>query len=141
MPGNYQYIDHTADIAVKITADSLKELFVNAASALVNSTAENLKFGKTETIRINLNEYSVEELMVGFLGELNYFFSVKKWLLKSINKIVIEEYENIWQLKTECEGSSEVEFTPRDEIKAVTFHQMEIKFSKGMYETVMVFDI
>jgi SHS2 domain-containing protein len=141
MGGKYNYIDHTADIAVRVTADSMEELFISAAEALMESSVESVNFRETEKKRINLNEYSPEELLVSFLSELNYFFTVRKWLLKKIKIIKIEEYENIWQLKSECEGSIEVDYMAKDEIKAVTFHQMEIKFDKGIYETIIVFDI
>jgi SHS2 domain-containing protein len=141
MGGTYNFIDHTADIAVKVSADSLEELFITSAKALLACTAEEISFRSTEKKRLNLNEYSSEELLVSFLNELNFFFSSKKWLLRNIEKIKIEEYENIWQLKTECTGSSEVDYIPKDEIKAVTFHQMEIKFSRDIYETIIVFDI
>jgi SHS2 domain-containing protein len=139
--GKYQFIDHTADIAVEISADSLEELFSLAAEALLVSSAEDILFRNTEQKKINLNEYSAEELLVSFLSELNFFISARKWLMKSVSQIRIEEYENIWQLKMKCEGSSEVDYTPKDEIKAVTFHQMEIKFEQGRYQTTIIFDI
>jgi SHS2 domain-containing protein len=141
LSGEFRYIDHTADIAVQIAADSVEDLFIISANALVDSTADNIVFGNTDVKKIHLNEYSLEELLVGFLNELNFFFSARKWLLKSIVRLKIEEYENIFQLKSECEGSSEVEYSPKDEIKAITFHQMEIVFKQGRYQTTIVFDI
>jgi SHS2 domain-containing protein len=141
MSGTYNFIDHTADIAVKVTADSLEELFTAAADALLESSVEEISFRNNEKKRINLNEYSAEELLVSFLNELNFFFLSGKWLLNKIENIKIEEYENIWQLKSECIGSKEVEYSPKDEIKAVTFHQMEIKNINGVYETIIIFDI
>jgi SHS2 domain-containing protein len=141
MNGRYSYIDHTADIAVKVTASSVEDLFKTAADALRDSTAENINYNRIETKKISLNEYSQEELLVSFLNELNYFFSVKKWMLRSVIDIVLEEYEQLWQLKALCEGSPDAEFSPKTEIKAVTFHQMEIKNEKGIYTCTIVFDI
>jgi SHS2 domain-containing protein len=141
MSGSYEYIDHTADIAVKVSADSIEELFSTAAYALRDTAVENTNFASVEIKRINLNEYSTEELLVSFLNELNFFLSARKWVMKSIPKLVIEEYEEIWQLKIECEGSSDVEFTPKEEIKAVTFHQMQILSDTGIYYCTIVFDI
>jgi SHS2 domain-containing protein len=139
--GKYQFIEHTADIAVVVTADSIEELFIAAAGALMESCADNVNFRSTEQKKINLNEYSLEELLVSFLNELNFFFSARKWILKSIDSLKIEEYEEIWQLKCVCTGGSDVEYEPKDEIKGVTFHQMEIKKDKGMFQTTIVFDI
>jgi SHS2 domain-containing protein len=84
MGGKYNYIDHTADIAVRVTADSMEELFISAAEALMESSVESVNFRETEKKRINLNEYSPEELLVSFLSELNFFFTVRKWLLKKL---------------------------------------------------------
>lgn len=141
MNGKYEYLDHPADIAVKVTASSIEDLFKTAAEALRDSYAENISYGNIEKKKINLNEYSQEELLVSFLNELNYLFSVKKWLLQSVNNIKIESYENLWQLKTECEGSPGSAYNPKTEIKAVTFHRMEIKFENRMYTCIIVFDI
>ncbi len=139
--GKYVYLDHPADIAVKVSASSVEDLFSTAAEALRDSYVENISYGSIEKKRINLNEYSQEELLVSFLNELNYLFAVKKWILKSVNNIKIEQYEDLWQLKTECEGSPDSAFNPRTEIKAVTFHRMEIKFENRMYTCTIVFDI
>jgi len=141
MSTGFEYLDHTADIAVRLTAPTIPGLFKVAAEALKASLAENVSFKTIETKRINLNEYSVEELLVSFLNELNFLLSVRKFVLKSITGLVIEEYEDIWQLKAECEGSYNPEFIPKYEVKGVTFHQMEIKFEDGNYITVVVFDI
>jgi SHS2 domain-containing protein len=139
--GKYQFIEHTADIAAVVTADSIEDLFTAAAGALLESSADIVSFRSTEQKRINLNEYSLEELLVSFLNELNFFFSARKWLLQSVDSLKIEEYEDIFQLKCVCTGGTDVEYEPKDEIKGVTFHQMEIKIEKGIFQTTIVFDI
>ena len=141
MSGKYEYIDHTADIVVKISADSMNDLFYQGAEALINRSVSEVRFRETEIKKINLNEYSAEELLASFLNEINFLFTVRKWLVKKIIRLSIEEYESIWQLKAECEGGSRVEFEPKDEIKTVTFDQMEIRLINGLYETTIVFDI
>ncbi len=140
MSGKFEYLDHTADIAVKVTADSIEDLFIAASDALKDSLAENIKQESAETKRINLNEYSSEELLVSFLNELNYLFSVKKWLLNSVISISIDKYEKVWRLKTECQGSK-ASCVYKEEIKAVTFHRMEIKSENGKFSCILVFDI
>lgn len=140
MAGNIEYLDHTADIAVKVTADSIENLFITASDALKDSLAENVMHGTVETMRIDLSENSPEELLVSFLNELNYLYSVKKWLLRSVLTISIEKYEKLWQLKTQCEGSK-ASCVNKPEIKAVTFHQMEIKNESGKFSCIIVFDI
>lgn len=145
-----EFIEHTADIAVKLSANSIEELFMVAADSLKQTVFESSKIEENEEKNISITENSLEELLVNFLSELNYLFQVKRWVFSSLKKVSIEnlpvrhaELKQKWSLEVTILGEKfdEEKHHPKLEIKAVTFHQMEIKKIDDVYSTILVFDI
>jgi len=134
MSGLYKFIDHTADIAVEAEADTLEELFTISAQAWKEIIFEGNIIEAAEEKKINITESDPESLLVKFLDELNFLFQAKKWICASIKEMEIKQ-DKEWKLKTILVGEP---FNPSRhkvnlEIKAVTFHQMEIKKKNGKY--------
>lgn len=142
MASEHKFIDHTADIAVDITADSFEELIQESLKAYNNSVFEKTDEQANDEVIIRLAEQSREELIVSFLNEINYMLTVKKWISKSIYDLLIN-YENgsfILDIKLRgCLLTNDVQL--KEEIKSVTYHQMEIKEERGKLITRIVFDI
>lgn len=142
MASEHKFIDHTADIAVDITADSFEELIQESLKAYNNSVFEKTDEQANDEVIIRLAEQSREELIVSFLNEINYMLTVKKWISKSIYDLLID-YENgsfILDIKLRgCLLTNDVQL--KEEIKSVTYHQMEIKEERGKLITRIVFDI
>ena len=141
MSGSYKFIDHTADIACRVWGDTLEELFIAAADAWRSSVVEEMSYCERETKIITLDSFSKEQLLVDFLNELNFLLFTRKWLTNLITDISIGN-NNGWQLKAELEGmplSNRIKL--KQEIKAITFHQMEIEKEGNKYSTLLVFDI
>ena len=143
MSWTYNFIDHTADIAVDLNADSYEELFTASANAWKESVFEKNIIKKNDEKNFELEENSPEELLVAFLDELNYLLFVKKWISSSIEKINVINENNIWKLNVTITGGNfdEIREEIKVEIKAVTFHQMNIKMVDGQISTRLVFDI
>ncbi len=142
MASSHKYIDHTADIAVELTADSFEELIVESLKAYNESVFESIDERNDESVEIKLTEQSREELLVSFLNEVNYLLTVKKWISKSIDELLIKSEDSLFILTGNLNGSfltNEIEL--KEEIKSVTYHQMEIKKEKRKLKTLIVFDI
>lgn len=140
---SYTFLDHTADIAVDVSGQSLEDLFLSAAAAWKESVVEQKEFSGSDTKNISIAGDSLEILLVQFLSELNYFLSTKKWLMNSVEELEIKEQNNRYHLNARIYGEA---YDPekhllKEEIKAITFHQMEIKKKKNEYFTSIVFDI
>jgi SHS2 domain-containing protein len=138
----FKFIDHTADIAVEAEGDSLEELFTASAHAWKQSIFENIEIAALEEKQIKIIEPDQESLLVKFLDELNFLFQTKHWVYNFIKKINITKEEE-WNLSAELTGEpfDEMKHRVNLEIKAVTFHQMEIRKKNGKYFTRIVFDI
>jgi SHS2 domain-containing protein len=143
MTSNYKFIDHTADIAVEVSGTTYEELFLAAMEGWKNSICDEVK-SKTaaENRPVDLEEDSVEELLVSFLQEFNYLFDSKKIYPLSVSNIKITESNNTFQLNSIIPFCkiSDTDII-KNEIKAVTFHQLDIKTEDGLYKTIVVFDI
>ncbi|GAB4300919.1 MAG: archease [Ignavibacteriaceae bacterium] len=139
----YRFIDHTADIAVKLEAEDYEELFTIAASAWRKSVVDSEPEGISDSQRISLSSETAEELLVSFVNEINYLLNVKKWLFDEIEKIQIIKSDSSFKLDALLNGKiiDPARAELKTEIKAVTFHQMKIIYDKGLYSTMLVFDI
>ena len=143
MSWEFDFIDHTADIAVEVKGNTIEELFIASAYAWQKSVIEKNEIKISDNREINVNELSYEELLVRFLDELNFLLLTKKWIMGDINKIKIQKKGSKINLKVIVIGEKfdEKRHELRVEIKAVTFHQMEIKNVNNEYSTRIVFDI
>lgn len=143
MGWKYNFLDHTADIAADVHADSLNELFVASAMVWRESISDDRREYRTELHSIDLSENNLEILLVSFLSELNFLFQSEGWLLESMSFIEIMPQHDLWNLKSEFLGSyfNRKKMHLKSEIKAVTYHQMEIKQENGKFYTRIVFDI
>jgi SHS2 domain-containing protein len=139
----FRFIDHTADIAVEVSGKTLEELFIESAKAWRQSVVnENVNL-QCEMQDLKLNNEMPEALLVNFLNELNYLLFSKKWLMNSVNSINIYKNNSQWNLEAKINGEafSHFKHSYKEEIKAVTFHQMNIKEIDGVYTTRIIFDI
>jgi SHS2 domain-containing protein len=142
MSKSYKFIDHTADIAAELTGSSLDELFAAGAEAWLESIAGEIKIEDDDSMELELSAASNEELLVTFLNELNYLLITKRWLCSSINSIKIFDDADGCELSAELNGIKlKDDLQLKQEIKSVTYHQVEIIEREGNYSTLVVFDI
>ena len=138
----YKFIDHTADIAVEIRAHSLPELFQFATGALLECLVNPRKVHTAEKRTIHFTADSYEEALVTFLSELNYLLTVKKWVFAHIDNICMETEDSKIKFSAIVSGENlTAEHELKVEIKAITYHQMNIQFENEYFTTRIIFDI
>ena len=141
MSSSYNFIDHTADIAVEVTADSVEELFIASAQAFKEAVLEPVSESEEESFNFTLDSHLLESLLVNFLNELNFRLISKRKIFNNINKIKIYQTDDNWNLECILSEDEVDKEKIKTEIKSVTYHQMEIKKMNGKYSTRIVFDI
>lgn len=143
MTWEYNFFDHTADIAVDVEADTLAELFIASANAWRDSISDDAKSSQSQERSLLLTENNLEILLVSFLSELNYFYQSESWMMNLIKHIDIYKECDTWKLSIKILGDNfnRNDMKLKSEIKAITYHQMEIKEENGKYSTRIVFDI
>ncbi len=137
--GEFKFIDHTADIAVEITGNSLIDLFETAFYTLKEIVIEENDSKISNEVAIELHAERYGELLINFLSELNYFTQVKKFIIKSISEIRIDDRVLSCNILYEVFDPAKHEL--KEEIKAVTYHQLNLQEVDNHYIATIVFDI
>ncbi|MEJ5262226.1 MAG: archease [Ignavibacterium sp.] len=140
MTSKHIQLSHTADIAFELEADSIEELFTEAFNVWLLSVAELTNFNSDSSYEVKLKADSLEQLLVDFLNELNFLLLVKKLLSIKVEKLIINETDISLYAEVRIIKLNDT-IKLKEEIKSVTYHQMEIVRSEGKYRARVVFDI
>ncbi len=135
----YEIIDHTADVGVKAYGKNLSLAFSNAAKAMFDIITDNSEIENIGEYDIELKADDLEQLLVDFLSELIFLHDTKN-LVFGFFKVDINESENKLEAKVFGEKFDLSKHKIGSEIKAVTYHMLEIKKNKKCSVQVL-FDI
>jgi len=135
----YESIDHTADLGIKIRGTSLEQLFENAAYAMFDIMAELDKVNAKQFLEIEIQGEGMEELLIDWLRNLLYKFNGEEYLLKDF--VVKEISEKNLRAKVGGEKLDLSRHSLKREIKAVTYHELEVKRTPEGWEAQVIFDI
>jgi SHS2 domain-containing protein len=140
MTSKHTFLSHTADIAFDVEADSIEELFIESFDGWLNSVVENIEKNADSVVEINLTAESLEQLLVDFLNEVNFLLTVKKILCVDVKELSIDTEKLSLNTILKIQNVKDDSML-KEEIKSVTYHQMEIRNEKGKYYVRVVFDI
>jgi len=136
MPSRYEIIDHTADIAIKAHGSNLEEAFANAAYAMFDTMAVADSVKQVGEVEIKAKADDLEQLLVDWLSELLYICDTQD-LLFSEFEVSITGTELIGKARGEVMDPSRHGL--KTEIKAVTYHMLEVNKSENYVQ--VLFDI
>ena len=135
----FEQIEHTADVGIKAFGKDLDELFESSAYGMFSVMLEHYgNFSAKSKISIEISADNLEDLLVDWLQELLYRFEVKS-LVTSDFDVKIEDTTLIGSAG--CDPYSKKRYGYPSEIKAVTYHNLEIKMEKGLYFVEIIFDV
>lgn len=135
----YELIDHTADVGVKAFGKTLPEAFENAAKAMFDIITDNSEIESVGQYNIDLNSTDLEQLLVDFLSELLFLNSAKN-IVFGFFKVDLDEKANKLSAVVCGEKFNLSKHNIGAEIKAVTYHMLEVKTKKPIHVKVL-FDI
>ncbi|MBI2996433.1 MAG: archease [Candidatus Melainabacteria bacterium] len=136
----YEILDHPADIGIKVYGKTIEELFINAALGTTSLITDLDSISTKLKKEIIVKEKSIEELFINWLDEVIYLFDTEGFLAKNI---VVETFHGAF-LHANIEG--EIFNKDKHEIKlylkAVTYHQLEVKQLENKdWEARVYFDV
>jgi SHS2 domain-containing protein len=138
----FKILSHTADFRLKVIGDSVEELFRVAVEGMARIQKPNINKILTEDrklkiqVTIKVKSSDLTSLLIDFLSEILAQSNINKAIFIEVNFIKLSETE----LVAKVNGIKINDFN-RD-IKAVTYHEAEIKKNKkNQWETIIVFDI
>ena len=139
MRKKYNLIDHTADFGIHVFGSDSKELFANAAWAMFDIITEIDQLKGLDSCNIEVSGYDWPDLMVNWLREVLYLWNGRELLVKSFH--IISLSENNLSVRVNFDPFNSDRHIIKTEIKAVTYHQIQVNSSPSGWEAKIIFDI
>ncbi len=127
----FEFFDVTADIGFWAYGKTLNEVFENAALAMFDVITDVKKVDKNDSKAIYVESEDLVSLLYDFLEELLIIHEVDLMLFSKFDVNIIKEKYNcseIFKLNAVINGEN-INWNKHDrrsEVKAITFHMMEI---------------
>jgi SHS2 domain-containing protein len=135
----FTYFEHTADVGLLVEAPDLNSLFVDAARGLFALIVEETTEVRPETeIAVELEGTEFDYLLFDWLNELLFRFETEHLLLVD------------FEVNMRADGLTAVargEFLDAErhqlahEVKAITYHQLEVKQTPEGWQARVIVDI
>ena len=133
-PHGFEEIDHTADLALRVWGEDFYGLLEQAANGLYELL--DVKIIKDASLEhsFSIEKETREVMLVDFLNELLYLCEEQEMMFQNFSFTRDGEMLNIL-----AEGRRAVSIGRN--IKAVTFHELEIKEEQNWLTTTITFDV
>ena len=135
----YELIDHTADVGLKAYGKTLSEAFENAAKGMFDIITDSSEVESIGQYDIELEASNLEQLLVDWLSDLLYLNTARN-LVFGFFKVDLDEKNNKLNAIIFGERFDLSKHKIGTEIKAVTYHILEVK-NKKPYHAQVLFDI
>jgi SHS2 domain-containing protein len=138
---NYELIEHTADVGIRVKGDNLKALFKNAALAMFDIIAEKKSVTKSQSHKVAIvvkqKADNIDELFINWLNELLSLSATKEnifcgFLFKKLDTN---------NLEAEISGCDIKDYKVNTEIKAATYHELKLQQEDFGWLAEVIFDV
>jgi SHS2 domain-containing protein len=134
----FEEIQHTADWCLRVWAMNLSELFAESARGMNALSGTRLTPGPKTDRTFESTAPDPESLLVAFLSELVYAAEQEHLAFESFQVSELKGLDG-WKLKIEMSGAP-IESIDKA-IKAVTYHNLQIRQTERGVEVEIVFDV
>lgn len=133
----YSFLEHTADVRMRVTGKTIDELFRDALLGMVAIMHPDGTRGEEKIRRtVAIDAPDATALLIDFLNEALVWMHTEREAFTDVRFHMISEYA----LEAELIGYRADEFG--EDIKAVTYHEADVqKDAEGVWTTNIVFDI
>jgi SHS2 domain-containing protein len=139
----FEFFEHTADIGLKISGKNFQELLTHGADGLleVMTNASEARFPVDPETRVTVQLAAADggDMLLKWLREILFYFSSKRFVLKhyefeTVSETALKAQLSGWKFDTK-------HFDQRVEVKAVTYHALEIRKMPGGWTAQVILDI
>ena len=132
MKPSYELFDHTADMGIRVRAATLPELLAPAGDGLYTVIGELVPGGESEPITFDLTGDEPATLLRDYLAELLILFESDGRIAASVEESTFDEHRLTVDRKRSilCR-----------EVKAITYHELDIRTIPGGHEATFIVDI
>ena len=142
LAGGYRFLDHMTDAIIEAYGTTLEEAFENAAKALCDTMIDLKTVKPKREIKFSIKGNDLYSLLFDWLDKVMLLL-VADGIAMSQFSVEIKQHNKDYLL----EGAARGEPLELDrhhykvEIKAVTYHEMEIKQDKGIITLRFLLDL
>ena len=134
MISDYEILEHPADLKIRAYGKDLPELFSNTLKGMFGSCRP--KMTNENVVReIQIKADSLENLLVDFLSEALYLSDINNEIYLDADFQILTDKELKAKIKGQKVAGLDIE------IKAVTWHDLEIKKEGEQWQATVLFDI
>lgn len=138
---HFEFIEHTADIAIRAFGASLDEAFASVADAMFEVITDSAEIRRVNERSVTVDSDTVESLLVNFLSELIVLHEVDRVVLTDFTVRISGEYQltaTAW-----CEPFDASRHAQGHHVKGVSYHMMEVHDGQGRNESYVqvLFDV
>lgn len=143
MPFRFNDDISTADIAFEAWGETLEELFISSAAALLRTMAEAPeRVARQQELNVRLEHEELDLLLFSFLQELIFYKDARRLLLHA-DSVLIEQRNGTFRLEATLSGEQIDAERHRllADVKAVTLHRFDVAFRDNLWKAVVVLDV
>lgn len=132
----YENLEHTADVMIKAYGSTIERCFENAAYGMMDQILQVASVEPKVVENFSVEGATKEDLLYNFLSELLFIFDAKRMALSEFHVTVKDG-----SLECRCLGErfDRERHSPKQEIKAVTYHMLEVNESEP--SVTVLFDV
>jgi len=130
----------SADFIFKATAESISELFEACAYASMLAITDPESVDARKFIDIEVSASDLNELLYNFISEIIYLKDTEKMFFSKFD-VIIDEAECKMIARVGGETIDFARHIIKTDVKAVTFHELDIKKSKNEFNVKMILDL
>ena len=139
MEREFEILDVSGDVGIRVSGKSLEDIFKNSAVALYSLITNPAQIRSEDSIEVKVYSESMEGLLVGWLNELIFQFDTYSF----VGHEVVIDTLNENRIEATIQGER---FDPARHdrgllIKAATYHNLKFEKKNGLWNVEVVFDI
>jgi SHS2 domain-containing protein len=131
---SYEWLDHTAELELRIEADSEEEVFREALRAFAELVAQSHERGPARAYELELDAPDRPALLVRWLEEFIYLAELEGFV-PDVAEFVALSHDRFRARVSGRTGE------PRSLVKAVTYHGLSFEEHNGRWTASVVFDV
>lgn len=132
-------MDHTADEGIRVVAPDLPQLYARAAWGMFSLIADLDGVRETHSLDVSVSACDREALMVRWLSELNFLHQTRHEIYARFAVHRVTDTALAATVGGECIDLSRHNLYT--EIKAVTYHELQIAGSPGAWTATIIVDV
>ncbi len=138
-PSGHREIDHTADLGFELWGDSPEELYAEGVLAIGELCYDRAAVRRRQQRRLAVEAGDREELMVRWLQEIYLILESEMWLTAAAVGVTLDgdHLEGVLH----GEPFDGARHTVHTEIKAVTYHGLEVAHDGTLWRATVVVDV